>query len=152
MGTQTAQQAYAGSYLLNKPRPKKQTVVLQSYKSSVCAPCAVLAQTVPGRERGSSVNRSHISSPLPQPSAGAGQAREASSLGVSQAETPEHQTHSSGWHLGAQRPGASQRGPGGSRGAGGSRAGPAPGPATRGPLASLGSAASGLVTESNSFT
>lgn len=86
-------------------------MVLQSYKSSVCAPCAVLAQTVPGRERGSTVNWPHIRSPLPQPSAGAGQAREAPSLGVSQAEATEHQTHSSGWHLGAQRPGASQRGP-----------------------------------------
>ena len=69
-----------------------------------------------------------------------------------QAETREHKTHSSGWHLGAQLPGAASVWPWG-RGAGGWRGQSRSGGRDCGkpPAGRCGSAASGLVTESKFY-
>lgn len=113
----------------------------------MCASCTELVQT----------NRSQkgegSSAPLlPPPGAGAGKAGESPSPEAGQPETREHKTHSSGWHLGAQLPGAASVWPWG-RGAGAWRGQSRSGGRDCGkrPAGQFGSAASGLVTESKFY-
>lgn len=113
----------------------------------MCASCTELVQT----------NRSQkgegSSAPLlPPPGAGAGKAGESPSPEAGQAETREHKTHSSGWHLGAQLPGAASVWPWG-RGAGAWRGQSRSGGRDCGkrPAGQFGSAASGLVAESKFY-